>query len=48
MGIDTVIRKYRYYQLMMVRAKTDGDDVAYELYRQITREYEKDLRGIGK
>ncbi|AGR47587.1 hypothetical protein OSIRIS_70 [Brevibacillus phage Osiris] len=44
MSIETAERKLLFYQRMMVIAKTDGDNIAYEIYRQITREIEKTIR----
>ncbi|WP_197260578.1 hypothetical protein [Brevibacillus laterosporus] len=44
MSIETAERKLLFYQRMMVVAKTDGDTIAYEIYRQITREIEKTIR----
>ncbi|MGG1444376.1 hypothetical protein ABE354_20415 [Brevibacillus laterosporus] len=48
MGIETAERKLLFYQRMMVIAKTDGDNIAYEIYRQITREIEKTIRAHEK
>ncbi|MCR8939943.1 hypothetical protein O0555_21815 [Brevibacillus laterosporus] len=44
MSIETTERKLLFYQRLMVTAKTDGDTIAYEIYKEITRELEKTIR----
>ncbi|MCR8961628.1 hypothetical protein GOP56_20005 [Brevibacillus sp. 7WMA2] len=44
MSIETAKRRFLFYQRLMVTAKTDGDTVAYEIYKEITRELEKTIR----
>ncbi|WP_156037919.1 hypothetical protein [Brevibacillus laterosporus] len=44
MRIETAKRRFLFYQRLMVTAKTDGDTVAYEIYKEITRELEKTIR----